>query len=233
MVRSSKTSPLRRLPTLRIPRPLQILLVLLGVQVVSRLWPDPPKPELAAEIAPDALLGVWVGTERDLAVHFGQVLATVRFGDRVEQVRYTITGRDGDALQLTLEHEPPELRSVCVYGDRIDLACPSGVWAARPVDSQPTGLPRASDALVGRFVHDANRGEHAWSIGVVFADHAVSREWNGTLTGTDRCELVDDSPSSALLRCVGEDGTVTRQRWRVDPDGLTELASGLRYRRVP
>jgi hypothetical protein len=216
----------------RLPRPLQILLVLLGVQVVARVWPDAPPAPIAEQPAPAPILGTWVGTEQDLAVHFGASIATVRLGAQIERVPYTVLGQDGDATRLGFAHEPPVERAVCVYGDRIDLACPSGVWAVRAAPGVRTGLPAASALLRGPFVHEARHGAFRWSIGVRFDDGAVARMWNGATTGVDACEVLDDTPESVLYRCSGEDGRRYTQRWQVGPEHIVELASGLRFRRA-
>ena len=122
--------------TPRIPRALQVLLLLLGVQIAARVWPTTDADAQAAdgdrlEEAAAAISGAWVGDAGELHVAFAPHEVTLTRGGRSQTVGYEIREVRQDAIVLTLAHDPPVERMVCLFDDRLDIDCPTGIWLER------------------------------------------------------------------------------------------------------
>ena len=128
---SSSPSLSHRSRLLDLPRPLQLLLLLIGVQVVARAWPSPEVPELPAETALEAgqlLHGDWVAVEGEERVHIDAHSMTLTRDGASQSVAYRVVSFEGETVGVELEHDPPTARLVCRVGDRLDLDCPTGIW---------------------------------------------------------------------------------------------------------
>lgn len=119
----------------RLPRALQVLFLLVGVQVAARLWPvDAPVPvddADAAAAAHAALQGVWVEPEEDVRVTFDADVVTLEQRGTSQQVGFQVIEVREDAVVLELAHDPVEQRVVCLFDGRLDLDCPTGIWLQR------------------------------------------------------------------------------------------------------
>lgn len=123
-------------PGPRVPRALQVLLLLLGLQIAARVWPagdvaaDPQSPDVLAN-AEEALQGVWSDADATLVVSFDAGELSLNQSGHVRTVSYEIREVREDAITLELAHDPPVERVVCLFEDRIDLDCPTGIWLHR------------------------------------------------------------------------------------------------------